>query len=147
MFSFEADFSLQDLENLVNGGVNSWIDNITDVYRKLGKQFTQRARAKTREDGGFGNITWNLRGSIGYALVKEDRSIEVYFPPISTGAEGNQTGEDYAREIALLADEGEGVMLILVAGMDYAKLVEATERDVISVSTLTFEKELKDLLR
>lgn len=54
------------------------------------------------------------------------------------GDEGAKKGEEYAREIALLVNEGEGIQLIIVAGMEYATLVERTgidgipQRDVIT---------------
>jgi hypothetical protein len=147
MFSLEADFSMQDLEDLVNGGVESWIEDITEIYRQTGLQFAERARAKAKpEAGAFGNITWNLRSSIGFLLIRDGIVIESYFPTLSTGAEGSKTGDDYAREIALLVSDAGGLIMVLVAGMEYAYFVESKGLDVISVSSETFEKELKEML-
>ncbi|MBB6126961.1 hypothetical protein [Mucilaginibacter lappiensis] len=78
-----------------------------------------------------------MRSSIGYLIIYNGEIIETYFPPLETGEEGSTTGEDYAREIAALIDMHEGIQLVIVAGMEYAVLVERTgyqgkQRDVIT---------------
>lgn len=147
MISIEADFSFKELEDDMQAELDKWFDALLEVYRKAGKNYVDRARAKTKAEGGFGNITWNLRGSIGYVLVKEGSVIETYFPPISKGSEGLKIGEDFARELALLSDEGDDIMLVVVAGMEYASYVQATERDVIRGSSLFFENEVKAIFK
>ena len=45
------------------------------------------------------------------------------------GSEGSQTGMDFARAIA--AEYPEGITLVVVAGMDYASIVNAKGFDVL----------------
>lgn len=147
MIEITADFNIDDLNATIQNEVDEWFDELLEIYRKAGRKFTERARARTKlADGSFGNITWNLRSSIGYLLVNNGVVLESYFPALKGAPEGSKTGDDYAREIALLIDEGEGVALVCVAGMEYAFFVESKGFDVITVSSLKFETEIKELL-
>lgn len=145
---FKADFNFSDLENDIRESLDFQIRSVADALFEAGKKAVDRARLQTRSEGGFGNITWNLRGSIGCVLLIDHElpSEYIYFPPVSNGEEGRKIGEDYAREIALLVADGEPT-LILVAGMDYAGYVEARDGyDVITGSSLQIDKLFKSLL-
>lgn len=148
MIDITADFSDKDLEDWINADAQEWFNELTETMRAVGKKCVDRARAKAKpEEGAFGNITWNLRSSIGYVLVYERKVIEAYFPVLKSGSLGSQTGENYAREIALLINEGDSIELVIVAGMDYASIVqEAKGFDVIAVSTALFEAEVTKLM-
>lgn len=147
MIGITADFSDKDLEDWINADAHVWFDELLEKFRIAGKQFTERARAKAKpEKDAFGNITWNLRSSIGYVLVYQRKVIEAYFPVLKTGSLGAKTGESFAREIALLINEGDGIELVMVAGMEYASLVEDRRLDVISGSSALFEAEVTKLL-
>ncbi|MFC4213482.1 hypothetical protein ACFOWA_19975 [Pedobacter lithocola] len=145
MLSINPDFTIKDIDDDINALINQEIDGIIDSLKESGKFYVDRARAQTKSDGGFSNLTYNLRESIGYVLVADHQIIDVYFPPISNASGGAAKGEAYAREIATLVDDGE-LILIVVAGLEYAAFVEATEHDVISGSSMAFEKLLKSLL-
>jgi hypothetical protein len=132
MFSLEADFTDQDIERWINEDVDAWLNELADKLLAKGKELVDKARAKTAAEHGFNNITWNLRSSIGCAVVK-DHAIDparIYFPPIGKGDGGHKTGISYIKEIALLVD-GDEIQLIFVAGMEYASLVQAKGKDVI----------------
>lgn len=147
MLGIKADFRLDDIKKDIDSFIKNVEDNLTDSLRKAGKLMVDRARMKTKAGGGFGNITWDLRGSIGYVIVKDHVIIETYFPQTANGAQGVTTGIAYAQEIALLIDDG-GIILVVVAGMEYAYFVEATDdHDVISGSISHLTNELQKLLR
>ena len=145
MLSIEANFTIKDLEKDFKNFTEAIKNDLADKLYETLKILVDKARAKTRAENGFGNITWNLRASIGGVIVKDHRIVHRYFPPIPLGVEGNLKGIGYAEEIALLLDDGD-LMLIMVAGMEYARYVEARERDVISGSSLYFDQEFKRLL-
>ncbi len=90
------------------------------------------ARAKTRAENGFNNITWNLRESIGGVVVLNHAIVDTYFPHIGKGPEGRAKGIAFAQEVALLQATDHQLLAIIVAGEDYASVVEALDRDVIS---------------
>jgi len=149
MFSITADFSDDELEKTILEDVNIIISEMADRMFQAGKKVVDLARSKTKSEGGFGNITWNLRGSIGCVLLINHEIPEeyIYFPPVSKGGEGVKKGIDYAREIALLVDDGDPV-LIMVAGEEYAGYVEALDDyDVISGSVMKFDSLLKSVLK
>ena len=141
MIIFTAGHSDDDLERWMQEDMQEWFDEITESYKRAGKVFVDRLRAKTKSDGGFGNITWNLRSSIGYLLLFDGEIVDTYFPKIKGGTEGEKTGLEYAQEIALLVNEG-GLQLIIVAGMGYASFVEDNDIDVLTHASKGFSKDL-----
>ena len=147
MISITPDFNLNDLNKHIDGTLNNILDEIADNMFDAGKLIVDKARAKTRAENGFNNITWNLRASIGCVLVYKHqiKGEHIYFPPISEGSEGRSKGIAYAKEISLLVDDGDPV-LVFVAGMDYALFVEATDRDVITMSSVAFGPIFKQLI-
>lgn len=147
MIKITADFNLDALNAIIDGDTTEWFDELLEDYRTAGRQFVERARSRTKQaHGSFGNITWNLRSSIGYLLLNNGKVIESYFPTLQNAPEGSVTGDEYAREISDQVNEGEGVLLVCVAGMEYAAFVERKGYDVISVSSEKFETEIKELL-
>ena len=133
---------MSDLEKIINEDVDTWVEDLIDRYVVAGKKFVKKARAQTKGEGGFGNITWNLRSSIGFVITYNNKIIFEYFPPIKGGTVGEKNGLAYAQEIAVLVSELDAVTLIIVAGEDYASFVEAKDKDVITQIGKTFPKEL-----
>jgi len=148
MLSIEPNFNMKNIEDYINKTFNEWVEDIADTMFDAGKIIVDRARAQTKAEGGFGNITYNLRSSIGCVVVSNHhiKDEHVYFPKIGKGDEGHAAGIAYARELALLMDDGE-TFLIFVAGMEYASILEDNEIDVISGSWEKFDKQFKALLR
>lgn len=124
MFSIKANFNQSEVGDYIKQETDKWFTSLIEPFRITGRDLVDRARAKTKAGGGFGNITWNLRSSIGYLIIYNGEVVETYFPPLETGSEGSATGENYAREIATLINIHEGIQLVIVAGMEYAVLVE-----------------------
>jgi len=145
MFSIIAEFSPAELEARIQADDDEWINGLMNVYRVKGKLAVDRARAKTKSDGGFGNITWNLRGSIVMCIVQQGRIIETYAPPIGKGDEGTRIGMETAQRLATYSAGNEDIVMYIVAGMNYATYVQNTDRDVIEGSTLKFEDEVRSL--
>lgn len=143
MIKITADFNMDDLEAIITEETQSWFDELVDQYRVAGRSFVERAVQKAN----FNNITWNLRSSIGYVIMYEGQIVESYFKDLIAGTEGQEVGEDYAKFILSLIDDGEGLSMALVAGEEYAYYVEAKGKDVISGSYAYFENELKSALK
>lgn len=131
MFRIEADFTAAELDSWINDDVQEWFDELTRQLLATGKILVDKARAKTKAEGGFGNITWNLRSSIGLCAVNQGEIIETYFPPIGKGEHGNTVGREMAERLALYSSGRDGIIVVFVAGENYAELVQTTERDVI----------------
>lgn len=145
MFRIEAEFSPAELEARIQADADEWINGLMNVYRVSGRLAVDRARAKTKSEGGFGNITWNLRGSIVMCIVQQGRIIETYAPPIGKGDEGTRIGMETAQRLATYSAGKDDIVMYIVAGMNYATYVQNTDRDVIEGSTLKFEDEVRSL--
>ena len=114
----------------------------------IGLQIVTEARQKTKiikpppldyphEKSGFYDLTGNLRSSIGFEVQKDKKTIEKNFAKTKNGSEGYSKGMQKAKEIA---NKYNGWVLTIVAGMDYAVLVESKGYDVISSSVWLKEK-------
>lgn len=147
MFSIESDFTLADLDEWINEDVQEWINELAEYFKVRGRELVDKARAKTKSDGGFGNITWNLRGSIGMCVVVNGKIIDTYFPPITKGEHGTSLGREMAERLAVYGKNSEGVNMVFVAAENYASIVQTTERDVIyHVIGDNLEEALKGIL-
>lgn len=112
----------------------------------VGETFVNNARNKNRSDGGFGDVTGNLRSSIGYAVLFNGKLVKGSdFNPVSSGAKGSQNGKAYLKSLYKNYKDA-GFVLIVVAGMDYAAALESKGKDVITGSSLIAEEELKTAL-
>lgn len=104
---------------------------------------------KARETGRYDDITGNLRSSIGYAIVRRGDVLTEGYEMAKKGTDrvtGFNTGPKLVRQLAAQYDKG--IMLILVAGMDYALFVENMEtKDVLSGAIIGTEKLLRELLK
>lgn len=110
------------------------------------KQAMHRALMRVGEEcvnyarihGGYRDQTGNLRSSIGYAVLDNGKILsEKGFTQVMEGAEGVKSGKEFLNE--LISKNSSGIVLIVVAGMEYAAAVEARSYDVISGSELQAE--------
>ena len=124
---------------------------IVNTLAYVGEQCVNKAR----ENGSYTDQTGNLRSSIGYVIAVDGRVRHASnFEPVQftdkdgvthKGDEGGKTGKDYAKE--LVAKHPKGAVLIVVAGMHYAKYVAATGRDVLASAELEAQQLIPKLLK
>ncbi|MBN8852227.1 MAG: hypothetical protein BGO55_00595 [Sphingobacteriales bacterium 50-39] len=130
----------------------------------VGEKFVTNAR----NNGAYKDRTGNLRSSVGYVIMKDGVQIAAnwkVFPAVDQKAKnagiGVEKGQEAIDEIAkeLTAKYPKGLILIGVAGMDYAAAVEAGNyragyeggtyvvdgpgRDVITASSIQAAADLK----
>ncbi len=102
-----------------------------------------------RTNGNYIDRTGNLRSSVGY-VVAMDGNIQMMsdFVAISgqdgNGQDGTSVGKEYAK--ALISKYPKGIVLVIVAGMHYAKYVAATGRDVLDSAELTAKRLIPRML-
>lgn len=115
--------------------------NIEDALllnlQRVGEQFVSNARDKAT----FTDRTGNLRSSIGYVILKNGTQLFENFRAVSNGPEGVANAKKIIDEAK--ANFPTGLVLIGVAGMDYAAAVESKGFDVITSSAGTAETSLK----
>ncbi len=90
--------------------------------------------------------TANLRSSIGY-VISCDGNIRTNggFKAEANGSTGAASGTKYAKEVA--GRYPEGIVLVVVAGMEYAAYVSAKGYDVIDSAELLADKLVPQILQ
>ena len=91
----------------------------------LGELCVIEAKDRPQESSWF-DQSGNLRSSIGYAIVHNGKIIKhSEFNQVKQGSDGIREGKELAKELA--RQYTSGYVLIVVAGMNYAELVEAMD--------------------
>lgn len=153
-------------ENQVNRLLNAIIYNLGVIGEKVVNE--------ARERGSYTDRTGNLRSSTGYVIVVDGKIAQMssfqairgqgenaqrvsfttkagkqvdYWAKGATGdgSQGKAEGESFAR--SLVSRYPRGIVLIVVAGMNYASYVAAKGFNVLASSQLLADKLVDDLLR
>lgn len=104
---------------------------------RIGEQFVTNAR----NNADFKDRTGNLRSSIGYVIIDNGTQVADNFKAVSNGPEGIANAKKVIDEAK--ANFTTGLVLIGVAGMEYAAAVESRGFDVITSSAGIAETSLK----
>ncbi|EIJ37771.1 hypothetical protein JoomaDRAFT_0737 [Galbibacter orientalis DSM 19592] len=131
--------------NTVEKAFEIWKDRIEwQIEESLlyaGNEFVNKARLTGR----YKDQTGNLRSSIGYMVIKDGQILGERFETYDgKGEEGVKKAKEFAERLA--SENPRGLMLIGVAGMEYAAAVEAKNFDVITGAGTETEQLLKQLL-
>lgn len=87
---------------------------------------------EARQNGKYTDRTGNLRSSIGYAILEDGKPIQKSgFERVKATAAEAQ-GKSEALITRLAATYNTGLVLVVVAGMDYAAYVEARGYNVLN---------------
>lgn len=131
--AMKPQFTTKDIENFARKRIEVLIEVIENILIETGEEFVRTARV----NGEYTDRTSNLRGSIGYSVLRDGQTIAGNF-------EGSKEGQEKAGQLIdkVAADYPTGYILIVVAGMDYAAYVEAKGYDVITGSSLKAESTL-----
>lgn len=116
-----------------------------DRLRMLGEMCITRAR-ELPPTIGFMDQTGALRSSMGYTVFKDGVPIHDNFEQVKEGAEGLIAGKLLAQKIGEKY-KGKGLVLVVVAGMNYALYVEAKGRDVLSSAELLAQQVLPRMVQ
>lgn len=95
----------------------------------LGERVVKYAREDKSDAKHYTDRTGNLRNSIGYVVIQSGRVVEDGFGSSEPQTKARAIALDTARSL-----DGNKTYLVWVAGMGYAKYVEAKGFDVISGS-------------
>ena len=103
-----------------------------------------------RENHKYKVQTGNLTSSINYCIIDNGEIIKAgewkTTPGTENGKEGIDKGMEYLREMAE-AQPHDGITFLMVAGMPYAKYVEAMSLDVLESSEEMAEKKVKEMIQ
>lgn len=105
----------------------------------LGEQCVIEAKDRPQTASWF-DQSGNLRSSIGYVIVAHGRIVQYSdFNLVKQGSEGVKEGRELAEELA--RKYSGGYALIVVAGMNYAELVEAMDSKVVLASAELYARQ------
>lgn len=92
-----------------------------------------------RSTNSYRDQTGNLRSSLGCVVAVDGKVVHEHgFEPVLNGKEGADEGRKYVRE--LVARYPKGIVLIAVAGKNYAAYVSARGYDVLDSAERLAEK-------
>lgn len=124
-------FSNNEIRNYMQGQLDLIEDEMIRVLRNVGYKAINIAR----ERGSYTDRTANLRNSVGFLIKKDDLVIDSSF------------NNAYGKEFAMRVSTGsKGIVLFVVAGMNYASYVQSKGYDVLASAQLEAEVILEDLL-
>lgn len=114
-------------------------DRMIHALAALSDECVAEARNRTEETSWFDH-SGNLRSSIGYVIVANGRIVQYSdFNQVKQGFEGIKKGRELAEELA--RKYSSGYALIVVAGMNYAELVEAMDNKVVLASAELYARQ------
>lgn len=101
---------------------------------------------ETRSNGSYTDRTGNLRSSTGYVIVKNGKIVRISdFTSVKNGSDGSKDGATFARR--LVKKFPEGIVLIIVAGMNYAAYVSAKGYNVLDSAELLAQRLVPGLMK
>ncbi len=152
MIGLQVDFNEAELQQAFQEAENKLMQELCEtIQHRFEEAVVEAQKLKTYKDQ-----TTALRNSIGCVVYLNG---ELFYSSFGTtvgsvaegkqdkSAEGQQTGEAYAKQIAEEEKLSEGIVAVLVAGMKYAKFVEDMGEDVLTGSTLRIQDDLDERLQ
>lgn len=105
----------------------------------LGEMCVIEAKDRPQESSWY-DQSGNLRSSIGYVIVRDGKIVTYSkFNQVKQGSDGVKEGKELAQELA--KKYTSGYALIVVAGMNYAELVEAMDNKNVLASAELFARQ------
>lgn len=133
-------------EGAISEFIGQQVERVTSalIYNlcAVGEQVLNQARSTNS----YKDQTGNLRSSIGYVVAVDGKVVQSSsFEVVKDGADGSRDGKSYALE--LVKQFPEGIVLIVVAGMNYASYVSAKGYDVLDSSEVLAERLVPEILK
>ena len=124
---------------MIEGKLNIAFDKIKEQYIKAATQkfieVGERCITEARDNGSYTDRTGNLRNSVGYVVLLNGKEM----------SQSNISKLNRKQFDTIKAEYTKGLVLIVVAGMNYAAYVEAKGYNVLSSAELMAENILKQL--
>ena len=130
-------FNMQLVKSTIENFAQQYDEKSILTLQYLGEEFINKARIS----GNYTDRTGNLRSSIGYIILNNGEVVRQAFK--GSKSKGRNVAQQVAKKVAV--DYPEGMVLIGVAGMNYAAAVEHKGYDVITGSAPEFDH-VKELL-
>lgn len=101
---------------------------------------------EARENGSYIDQTGNLRSSIGYMVIKNGHVLHKGgFEQVKNGKDGTSDGPTFID--SQISKYSKGIVLMVVAGMNYSAYVEDMGRNVLTTAELLAEQLVPKMLK
>ena len=124
---------------MIEGKLNIAFDKIKEQYIKAATQkfieVGERCITEARDNGSYTDRTGHLRNSVGYVVLLNGKEV----------SQSNISKLNHKQIEEIKAKYPKDLVLIVVAGMNYAAYVEAKGYNVLSSAELMAENILKQL--
>lgn len=101
---------------------------------------------EARQRGRYQDRTCNLRSSVGYCILDDGKPVKISgFEVVKGGRQGAQQGRKFLE--SLMSEHSTGLVLIVVAGMEYAQYVEAMNLNVLDSAEQMAQRLVPELLK
>lgn len=122
------------------------VERITSALLYNLQYIGERCLNAARETTSYKDQTGNLRSSLGYVIASDGKIIyQSTFEVVKEGGDGKKSGIQFAKEI--VRQFPESIVLIVVAGMNYAQYVSAKGYDVIDSAELLADRLVPQILK
>lgn len=126
--------------------LNSGIQRIEKAVIRLMCVAGEQCVNVAREKHSYKDQTGNLTSSIGYVVAIDGKIVQMSsFEVVKDGEQGSKDGKAYAKE--LVKQNNKGIVLIIVAGKEYASYVSDRGYDVLDSAELEADRLVPILLR
>lgn len=133
-------------QSVIDAQIQKYMEQHREKVIKTLSYIGEKCIIEARDNGAYQDQTGNLRASIGYMVVDNGRIVsESTFDMKDDGWDGKAAGEEQLRKMA--AKYTVGLVLCVVAGMDYAVYVEAMNLNVLSSAELLAEHEVPRIMK
>lgn len=133
-------------ESEIDKYIEQQVKRTTNALIYYLKYIGERCLNAARDTKSYKDRTGNLRSSLGYIIVRDGKIVyQSNFEVVLTGNTGAKSGIKYAKEVA--RQFPEGIVLIVVAGMNYATYVSGKGYDVLDSAELLADKLVPQILK
>lgn len=127
--------TLPDMDGIMVSEIKKMEDAILYNLAYIGERCVTEARTGHT----YTDRTGNLTSSMGYVLVKDGQIVgQSNFESRSADGTGSKTGKSFAQSLA--AEYPSGIVIIVVAGMNYARYVADRGFNVLQKAEILAEK-------
>ncbi len=126
--------------------IEEQVERVTSALLRNLQYIGERCLNAARDTNSYKDQTGNLRSSLGYVISCDGKIVyESTFEVVKNGADGAKSGIQFAKEI--VRQFPEGIVLIVVAGMNYAQFVSAKGYDVIDSAELLADRLVPQIMK
>lgn len=130
----------------IDAYISQQVEEVTSALLENLQYIGERCLNAARDTNSYKDQTGNLRSSLGYVIASDGRIVhQSTFEVVKNGEEGQESGIKFAKKI--VRQFPEGIVLIVVAGMNYAQYVSAKGYDVIDSAELLADRLVPQILK